>query len=189
MVSNPIFWLIGGGGLIFRIWLAEFKLREELGFRRRYLSRIVNYHLLIAILLGFENAVFNAILIACYPVMILTTVWDVQFYRLFRQRGYWKKNRGWLVVERLTLHPPILICGTWLYLVGSLGEAGFGRFLPRPIALVSIALAMLLVWVPFFLLDSRWTARYNWPQAPIMITIMTGANLALIAIAIFDVVL
>jgi hypothetical protein len=149
------------------------------------LSRFVNYHLFIAVLFAFRSAIFNAIVIACFPVMILTTVWDINFYKQFRTRNYWTKNRGWLVVERLTLHPPILIVGGWIYVTGILNPLGFARFLFPEVGLFAIAIAMPLVYVPFFLWDNRWVRRYNWPQAPIMITIMSCANLALILIGIF----
>jgi hypothetical protein len=165
--------LIGVLFLIFRIWLAEFKLVDELSFRRHYLSRIVDLHFALAWILNFSNFIFNFIVITCFPVMIVTSLWDSKFFVKFKKRSYWKKNHGWLMLERLTLHPPMLICGLYMYITGltQYFNASYGIF--------PLLVAVSLVYIPFFLWDERWKARYNWPQGLVMLFLMICATIAL----------
>lgn len=179
--------ILGFGMFIFRFWLAEFKLAKELSFRRHYLSRIINLHLFLAIAFNFESPVFNAILIACSPSMLINSIWDYNFYKSFKNRSYWNKNHGWLIVERLTLHPPILIVGFWIYITGILGPEGFGRFLPQETGLFPLVMAIALSWIPFYILDKRWISGYNWPQPIIMIILLACATIVTICIWIFGV--
>jgi hypothetical protein len=172
------FFLFGLGlvGLIFRVWLCEIKLREELEFRRRYLSRFVNYYLFIDILCAFQNPSFNAIVIVCFPVMIVTAIWDINFFMNLKKREYFIKNHGWLLLERITLHLPILIVGLYLFF-------HITEYLPNTI--FSWIWGILLVYIPFFLLDERWTSKYYYPQAIIMIVLMVSSTTILMYVGIW----
>jgi hypothetical protein len=163
---NLISLVLGVIGVIFRIWLAEFKLAEELQFRRHYLSRLVNIYFFLGMVFNFENGVLNIITIVCFPVMIITTLWDSNFYRMFKTRSYWNKNHGWIILERFTLHPPMLIGGAWMYI------AGVQNYLPVGQSFFPYLIGVMLVFIPYFLIDERWTAKYNWPQAVVMISMM-----------------
>lgn len=165
--------IIGTLFLIFRIWLTQDKLEEEFQFRKFYLSRVVNFHLCMAMIFGFENPIFNQILVTCWPVMILTTVWDFNFFKNFKKRDFWTKNKRWLIVERLTMHPPILIIGGWMFL------QGLERWFPRDLSFFPSIIGMFLVYLPFFFMDERWTRRYIYPQALIMIIFMVGSVIVL----------
>jgi hypothetical protein len=173
--------VIGALFLIFRFWLTQDKLKDEFEWRKFYISRNVNFQLCLAMITGFENPIFNQIIITCWPVMILTTVWDFNFFSAFKKRTYWKKNRGWLLVERLTLHPPILIIGGWMYL------QGLTRWFPRELSFLPSIPAMMLIILPFFFMDARWTSRYIYPQAVIMIIVIVGAVLALNLIVVIGI--
>lgn len=171
-------WLAFSGALflLFRIWLAEIKLRDELQFRRHYLSRLVNIYFCIGWILEFENFIFNAIIVTCFPVFIVVTIWDSNFFLQFRKREYWSKNHGWLLMERLTLHPPMLIVGIIMYLNGITPYINkSGGFLPYFIGLC-------LVFIPFFILDERWTKKYKWPGGIIMLILMMGSSIVLILV-------
>ena len=175
---NPhlILFFIGLIGFFFRLWLSEFKLKDELQFRRHYLSRLVNYYLFLDILFAFQNPIFNAIVIVCFPVMIVTSIWDMNFFIQFKNRTYFTKNHGWLLLERLTLHPPMLIIGLILFIRMSV-------FLPSEI--FPWIWGILLVYIPFFFLDERWTSKYYYPQAIIMITMMAISTAILMYIGRF----
>jgi hypothetical protein len=176
MELQHIISILGVIVLIFRIWLTEFKLAEELQFRRHYLSRIVNYYLIIGLIFNFHNPIFNAIIIVCFPVMIITSIWDIYFFRQLKNRVYFTKNHGWLILERSTLHPPMLIAG--LYLFFNLPE-----YLPS--SLFPFIWGVLLVFIPFFILDERWASKYNYPQAIIMISMMTISTGILMIIGVW----
>ena len=181
---NYMISLAGVFFLIFRIWLAEFKLVEELQFRRHYLSRVVNLFVCLAIVMGFTSIIFNTVVIVCFPVMILTFVWDFNFFRMFGKRSYWKdpKNKKWVLIERLTLHPPILLIGLWMYIVGITGQI---EWIPREESFYPYVIAMFLVYTSFFVFDERWTKRYNYPQAVIMICLMVGSCIVILLVGLF----
>ena len=178
---NFLIAIFGSLMVAFRVWLTQVKLVDELTFRRLYLSRVVNFHTFMAMAFGFENIVFNAIVVSCWPVMILTTVWDYNFFANFKKRTYWKKNHGWLILERLTLHPPILIIGTWMYL------QGLAVWFPRELSFFPAIVGMIFVYVPFFLMDKRWTEGYNWPQPLVMIVFMIGSTIVINIIVVFGI--
>ena len=96
MVIDILLPIIGIPFLIFRFWLSTFKLKDELQFRRFYVSRLVNYFFCLSIVFNLENPIFNVILAVCFPAMIFTSTWDVNFYRRFKGRNYWKKNEIYL---------------------------------------------------------------------------------------------
>ncbi|MBD3353823.1 MAG: hypothetical protein GF364_20240 [Candidatus Lokiarchaeota archaeon] len=178
---NYLVSIFGGLILVFRVWLTQDKLREELQFRRLYLSRVVNFHTFMAMTLSFENHIFNQIVMTCWPVMILTSVWDYNFFKNFKKRPYWRKNKGWLLVERLTLHIPILVIGGVMYL------QGFEKWFPRNLSFFPAIVGMFLVFIPFFLMDERWTKGYNYPQPLIMIVIMISSTIVLNIIIVFGI--
>lgn len=154
--------------LAFRLWLVERKLIDELQFRRRYLSRIINYYCWLALALQFQFKPLNWILVAAFPILVVTSIWDLRFYRRYHERTYWQKNRRWVLVERLTLHPPFLISGAFLIIMGP-------KTYVTDVGLQPIWLGIVLVLLPFLLLDERVIHRYNWPQAPIVLSLLAGA--------------
>jgi len=170
MFTDVILPSIGIVFLIFRFWLSTFKLKDELQFRRFYVSRLVNYFFCFSIIFNLKNPVFNVILAVCFPAMIFTSTWDVNFYRGFKGRTYWKKNKGWILVERLTMHPPILIGGLFIYLTG------IWNYVP-PRNLVVFAIGILFVYPTSYLLDVRLRKRYEWPNGRNLILVMLISTL------------
>ncbi|MHA1819797.1 MAG: hypothetical protein ACTSU2_12385 [Promethearchaeota archaeon] len=179
--------LIGCFGLIFRIWLTEVKLRKELDFRRYYLSRIVNICLFIAMIYNFESMTFNMILVTSTPILMVASIfWDTRFYKRLPKVEQWQEKKNWLLLERVTLHPPILILGiipyfsSWFphamkwgaltfhsfkeFAVGSIGTSG--PFMAKVIALFY---ASILIYGALFVLDIRWYERKGWPTAKYML--------------------
>lgn len=171
MSSIMILPWIGVCFLIFRFWLSTFKLKDELQFRRFYVSRLVNYFFCLCIIFNLQNPVFNVILAVCFPAMIFTSTWDVNFYRHFKGRDYWKKNKGWLLVERITMHPPILIGGLYIYITG------IWNYVP-PRDLITFVIGILLVYPTSYLLDIRLRKRYQWPNGRDLILVMVISTVA-----------
>ncbi|MBN2155301.1 MAG: hypothetical protein JW776_04610 [Candidatus Lokiarchaeota archaeon] len=149
--------VIGSLFLGFRIWLSFFKLRDELGFRRFYVSRFVNIYTCLMMVAGGSVKFLNCIVAACFPAMIITTIWDISFYRRFKDRTYWKKNRKWVIVERITLHPPTQILGIWMY------ATGLERFFPMG-DFLNLIIGSGLVYLTTILFDVRILKKYNWPS-------------------------
>ena len=152
-----VLFLLGSLFLFFRIWLTEFKLREELQFRRHYLSRFLNYYYGVALLWGFTSNLFNFILIADWlPMIIAFLGWDIPFFIKFKRRTYWNKgeNRVWLLIERATLHPPMIGTIIWMY------TQGLQSYVDASHLLGYTLIASLFVFLPWFLLDHRWTKNY-----------------------------
>lgn len=170
MVNDLLFPLIGLVFFSFRIWLVIFKVKDELQFRRFYVSRLVNFYFCLMLIFNFKSVIFNVIVAVCFPAMIMTSLWDINFYRGFRSREYWKKNRSWVFLERVTMHPPILIGGLSLYIIG------LQYFVP-PTNIIPFFLGILLVYSSSFLLDIRLRKKYNWPNGRNLFLVMLISTL------------
>jgi hypothetical protein len=63
------------------------------------------------------------------PVLCVAAImWDVRFYReMFGKHRppEWEEKKGWLFLERLSLHPPIIIPGLIPYFFGLRGYQDF----------------------------------------------------------------
>lgn len=163
--------------LVFRIWLVEYKLVNELQFRRRYLSRFMNYYAGLSLIFALTVDFLNIIVIISFPILAVTVGWDINFYRSFRSRTYWTKYKRWMLLERLTLHPPVFLLGLLMIIYGAQAYI-------RPANLLFIGLSAILLYIPFFLFDVRWREKYNWPQALTIIMLVALSSISL-AIAEF----
>lgn len=141
--------------LIFRIWLTEFKLKDELQFRRHYLSRFLNYYYCIALISSFTWDIFNFVLISETIALIIALIgWDIPFFIKFNKQNYWQKNKAWLIIERATLHPPMIGTVIWMLFLGL-------KSFVDPSNLISIVIiTVILGLLPYFLFDQRWTKKY-----------------------------
>ncbi len=164
---------LGIAFLVFRIWIGEFKLVDELDFRRRYFSRFFTYYTALALSCGLLFFPFNVMVIIAFPILIVTSVWDINFYRRFNSQKYWEKNRRWLVLERLTLHPPVVIVAIYMILTDA-------RNYIEPPNLVILVLSVFILFIPFFIVDVRWSKRYKWPEALIVIGLMLASGISLL---------
>ena len=159
--------------LLFRIWLVEIKLPEELQFRRRYFSRFFSYYTGFALVFGLSFYPFNVMVMIAFPIILVTSMWDINFYRRFKNQTYWTKNRRWVVIERLTLHPPVVAVAVLMILNDA-------RNYIQPPNLLMMIVSALILFIPFFLLDERWTRRYKWPEALIVIGLMVASGASLL---------
>ncbi len=159
--------------LLFRIWIVEVKLVDELEFRRRYFSRFFAYYTALALACGLLFFPFNIMVMLAFPILVVTSIWDINFYRRFNSQPYWKKNKRWLIVERVTLHPPVVLVAIYMIIVGA------GNFIEAP-NLLLMAMSVVILFIPFFLLDERWTKRYKWPEALIVIGLMLASGISLL---------
>ncbi len=147
--------IIGVSFLIFRIWLTEFKLRAELEFRRHYLSRFLNYYYCIALISSFTWDIFNFILISETIALIIAFIgWDIPFFIKFNKQDHWQKNKTWLIIERATLHPPMI--GTVIWMLFS----GLRSFVDSSNLILIVIITLILGLLPYFLFDQRWTKKY-----------------------------
>ncbi|MBN2155302.1 MAG: hypothetical protein JW776_04615 [Candidatus Lokiarchaeota archaeon] len=162
--------IFGGVFFLFRLWLSMFKLKDELQFRRFYVSRLVNYYFCLMLIFNFQSIVFNVIVATCLPAMLFTTIWDVKFYQNFKKRNYWKKNRGWLFVERLTMHPPILITGLYMYITG------ISTYIPND-QIVPFIIGIVITFGSSFIFDIRLRKKYNWPNGRDLLLVMIFSTL------------
>ena len=170
----PIF---GAIFFIFRIWLCEVKLAEPLDYRRHYVSRFLTYYYAIAMVLSFENAFFNIVIAASVPAMIVI-FFTFDFVYIRDMTGKRVKEdtplRHWLLVERWTLHPPLMITGLYWFAIGLKSVVIY----PIP----SIGLTLLAILFPiitFMGIDPRWTKKTEAPLGNIMLLIafVSGAGM------------
>ena len=148
-----IFPILGSLMLIFRIWLCEVKLVRELEFRRRYLSRFMGYFFWVAMVLDFQNDIFNLIIITELVGNIIYLVgWDIPFFIKLKDCEYIERHHFWMVIERLTLHPPIIAAGIRMYIVGPKTFVAFDSY--------GFFAAIVLVFGSWCLWDERFTKKY-----------------------------
>ena len=151
----------------------EFKLVNELQFRRRYYSRFFSYYTCLALSFGLGFWPFNVIVMVAFPVLLVTSIWDINYMRRFRSQKHWVNSWRWGFVERLTLHPPVVLVAVSMILMGA------RNYIESP-NLILMVVVIVLLFSPFFLLDVRWTKRYKWPEAIIIIGLIFSSGLSLI---------
>lgn len=176
-IFDYLFIVLGAFGIIFRIWLVQFKLKDELEFRKDYVSRYMSVYFFIAMALQFQNELFNLIVATALPLMLVSFIgWDTLFFYKFKKRTYWEKNHGWLIVERLTMHPPMLIVALYWWI------AGLENVLLIQGSYATIIAAVILVFAPMLLFDKRMTEKYI---APTGMNIFVSAILCLVGMVIY----
>lgn len=167
--------LCGALFVIFRIWVTEVKLRKELGNKRGHTSRFISLFFFIAMLLNFENNVFTLISVVGAPAMLMAFfAFDVPYY--IKDVRLIKEKKFWLILERLTMHPPAVIFAVYFY---SYARIDFYLTL---FTIPKFCGALILVVGPLFLFDPRVTKREDWPRGPACII---GAILSIVGNLIF----
>lgn len=163
--------IIGFVGLLFRLWLVEFEVNKELDYRKRYLSRFMNYYFFMGLM--FENSlmVFNLITVTVLPFVIIAILsWDRKWFKRYHGYELSSRKKFWLVVERSTLHVPLLIGGIIPYFTGIstfiLGD--FSSFFDF-YAIISFIVAGFIIFVPYILFDIRWSKKHKWPTGKYML--------------------
>ncbi|MFW9837982.1 MAG: hypothetical protein ACFFE7_10705 [Candidatus Thorarchaeota archaeon] len=165
--------ILGVFFLLFRVWIVEFKLVEELQFRRRYFSRFFSYYTCLALAFGLGFWPFNVMVIVAFPILVVTSIWDINFMRRFMSQDYWATNRKWGFVERVTLHPPVVAVSIYMILMDA-------RNYIQPPNLILMAVMIIGLLLPFFLVDVRWTKRYKWPEAILIVGLFVASGVSLI---------
>lgn len=158
-----IWFQIGGAlGFLFRFWLCEFKLNEDLGPKRGHTSRYITYYFLIAMVLDFQNNLLTLITIVSAPAMVMAFLFfDLPFY--FQDCTKPMQNKGWLIIERLTLHPPVFLYTIYFYATQN------RLFFFELYNFSNFIIAMILVLIPLFLFDPRIVKKEDWPRGLFMV--------------------
>ncbi|WP_457558166.1 hypothetical protein [Candidatus Harpocratesius sp.] len=154
--------IAGALGFLFRFWLCEFKLDKDLNQKRGHTSRFINYYFLIAMITGFDNNLFTLITVVSAPAMVMAFLFfDLPFY--FQDCRYSMTNKGWLILERLTVHPPVFLYTVYFYATQS------RLFYFQLFTFHNLILAIVLVLIPLFAFDPRVTKKEDWPRGLFMV--------------------
>ncbi|MHA1520896.1 MAG: hypothetical protein ACTSRK_12000 [Promethearchaeota archaeon] len=149
--------IAGAMALLFRLWLCEFKLKKDLGGKRSHTSRFINYYFLIAMCLDFQNNLMTLLTILTAPAMVMAFLFfDIPFYIQDCRRPM--ENKGWLIIERLTLHPPVFLYAVYFYAFQT------RLFYFELFTIPNLIFSMFLVVIPMFFLDPRVTKKEDWPR-------------------------
>ena len=142
--------LFGVVFLIFRIWICEVRLKDLLDFRRHFLSRFASYYFCIALILDLRNEIFNFIVLGSIPILTIAFLtFDIPFFVKFhKDPGVDEESKFWLYIERIMLHPPILIMGYIVY-------AFHPRILIPSIQFPSVLIAVIIVFTTYIIFDDR----------------------------------
>jgi hypothetical protein len=169
MQYDLILSIIGIIWLVFRIWLPFYKVKDELEFRQMYISRFTNLFAACMLIAGGEAVFLNCLLFASFPaIAILTLIYDIPFYTKFSKRSYWKKNKYWVLLERITLHPPVLAVQIWMVVKGIFNFISPGDY-------ISFIICTLLMIITTLLFDPRIIKRYHWPRGLHLILVIIGS--------------
>ena len=82
-----------------------------------------------------------------YLAVISFLGWDTLFFIKFKRRTYWKKNHGWLLIERATLHLPLIISTIWMFYNNIESFVDFSRINEFMLT------AVVFIFKPWFLWD------------------------------------
>ncbi len=165
---NIYLFLFGIIGLFFRIWVNEIKLKQQLKYERHFTSRFLAEYLFIAMIFSFENDTMNLIVACSYPMMaICIFVFDIPFFVKLGQNKSVLPEGGefnpekvdvWVILERLTLHIPIVIVGSIWY------PQGLKVAIFPDLKVVSMIIALVLVFGIFIFVDPRIRKKKDWPD-------------------------
>jgi hypothetical protein len=172
MVMNVFLVILGCVGFLLRLWLTNFRLSTILGDERRFNSRLLTQYGFIALIFNLEVDPLNLVIVGALPMMVIMLFrYDLPFFlKLVQGKSIITphmrpdvvplppKTKLWLVVERLTLHLPIIFIGGPWYAVG-LKSVVF-----PDLQVVSFVITVLLVFGPFLLLDPRIRKKLDWPE-------------------------
>ena len=163
----PVVPIIGFVFLLFRLWLVEVKLQSVLGDERRYISRFLSYYFAFAMIYNFQNITFNLILVATVPIGLISILeWDRNFFRKrLRVVPEYQPVLPWMIIERITLHVPMVITGIIFYFTGLKNFVFYGIDPTIFERIVGLIYGTLLVVLPLIILDIRWTKKEKWPTA------------------------
>ncbi len=144
--------------LLFRLWLCEWHLRDLLKGKRAHTSRFCSYYLAIAMILNIEPNVFTLISVVSAPAMVMASLaFDVPF--LFFNEGRRDiPKKSWQIIERLTMHLPIILFGVYYYTHALLLDY-FQMF-----TISKLVVAIIITCGPMFLFDPRITKKEDWPR-------------------------
>ncbi|MCP4764284.1 MAG: hypothetical protein GY870_21095 [archaeon] len=167
--------IIGLFGLSFRIWLCEYKVKNELEYRRYYISRIISYIMYIGFIFSNSLMIFNIILVCVWPGFIgAFLIRDLKFLSKIDVFEIPQDKKNWLVIERLTMHIPNIVFGILPYLAGDLkffilgGISNDNYYLQA----LHMLLSVFLLSGVFFFLDYRWIKKISWPIGKYLWNIM-----------------
>ncbi|MCU0821974.1 MAG: hypothetical protein MUC95_05810, partial [Spirochaetes bacterium] len=123
----------------------------------------------IALILNLQNLIFNIIIFASSPIVLVTMFWDGKFYfQSIRGNGGMAK-RWWQLTERITLHIPIVSGGIFFALSGA------QKFVNLNEGYMPLVYASIMILLPYFILDERWKSKYHWPDGIILLFLITAA--------------
>jgi hypothetical protein len=162
--------IVGTIFLLFRLWLCEIKLHEVLGNKRGHTSRFISYYFGLAMILNFSVNVFTLISVISAPAMIFAVLYfDISFFLNEGREDI--PLKFWQIVERLTLHIPLIVFGIFYYAYSPALEYFQLFTIPK------FGVALLLAGIPMFGFDPRISKKADWPRGPF---ILGGAILDII---------
>jgi hypothetical protein len=164
-IAALFYFLTGLSFLLFRIWIVNFKLREELGKKQYHISRILIHYFCIALITGFSSNLFTLICVVSMPTMITAFIWfDVPYFRTFNADKSSSAIKNWILVERLTLHLPIIIFSVLFYTFNK------RSFFYTLFTIPNIIIAILICFGPFILIDPRIALKDEYPIGKKLLT-------------------
>jgi hypothetical protein len=185
IIFMEIRWWLVITGIIFlalRIWLVEIQLKEPLAKENRYFSRIICYYLAINMIFNLKIIAINSILVSSVASFsIITILCDFTFFSRMKSQypNQTRKTYFYLVLERLTLHFPILIAG-----FAMIGD-NYLNYVNLSNGWFPIIMGALLFFMPFIILDPRIRKKEVWPLGPIIFSFGVAQTVGMVVNFLF----
>ncbi|MHA1745015.1 MAG: hypothetical protein ACTSWW_03380 [Promethearchaeota archaeon] len=169
---NVFLMILGVVGFALRIWLTEFRLVTILGEERHFNSRLLTSYGFTALIFDLQVESLNLVIVGTLPMMLIMLFrYDAPFFFKLVQRKplitvhtpttelpFSPATNLWLIIERLTLHLPIIFIGLpWYW-------AGLKAVVFPNLQISSFFITIGLIFVPFLLLDPRIRKKMDWPE-------------------------
>jgi len=172
MIMNVLLVILGVCGFVLRIWLTDFRLSALLGNERRFNSRLLTLYGFVALIFDLQVEPLNLVIVGALPMMLIMLFrYDAPFFLKLVQRKplitahtpttelpFSPTTNFWLIMERLTLHLPIILIGLPWY------RAGLKAVVFQDLQVSSFLITIGLIFVPFLLLDPRIRKKMDWPE-------------------------
>ncbi len=165
--------------LVLRLWLTEKRLKEFLDYQRHFMSRTLNIFLSIVLITDFEASIFSFIVLTVLPVMILSLITaDIRFFIRYH-KGYFnhhnfKKYDGfWFLLERITLHIPLVFTGIWMW------ATGVHFYFDKRSFIEVVVVGSVLMYSAWFLLDRRAYDPKYLPNFRNLMTVLVTISLSI----------
>jgi len=123
------------------------------------------------------NAIITTSSISFFFISLFTD-WPSIFNPTKNYPNFQRKEYFWMIIERLTLHIPLILVGLWMIITD------FTCFVNESRGLLPFIIGASLFYAPFLLLDVRLRKKWQWPLGGYILLCSFAQVLAIVIIIV-----